>query len=72
MDFTAASTLRDIHGILKRQGIRLVFCNVIEAVEAELDRYELTDLFGEDAFYKSVKAVINEYDKSAADDKDRK
>jgi len=72
VDFTAASTLRDIHGILKRQGIRLVFCNVIEAVEAELDRYELTDLFGEDAFYKSVKAVINEYDKSAADDKDRK
>jgi MFS superfamily sulfate permease-like transporter len=29
VDFTAASTLRDIHGILKSQEIKLVFCNLI-------------------------------------------
>ena len=63
VDFTAASTLREIHGILKRQGIRLVFCQVIDLVKAELDRYELADLFGKDAFYSTINAVINAYDK---------
>src|SRR5208283_4523051 len=57
VDFTAASTLRDIHAILKRQGIRLVFCNVINPVKAEMDRYELTDLFGEDAYYGTLSTV---------------
>ena len=67
VDFTAASTLRDIHGILKRQGIRLVFCQVIDLVKAELDRYELTDLFGEDAFYGTINAVVSAYDKRSAE-----
>ena len=66
VDFTAASTLRDIHGILKKQEIRLVFCDVIDLVKAELDRYELTDLFGKDAFYVSINAVISAYDKRSA------
>src|SRR5208283_723207 len=62
VDFTAASTLRDIHGILKSQGIRLAFCDVIDLVKAELDRYELTDMFGKDAFYGSINAVVSAYD----------
>ena len=66
VDFTAASTLRDIHGILKRQGIRLVFCQVIDLVRDELDRYELTDLFGKDAFYGTINAVVSAYDKRSA------
>src|SRR5208337_1772213 len=72
VDFTAASTLRDIHGILKRQGIRLAFCQVIDPVKAELDRYELTDLFGKDAFYGTVNAVVRAYDKRSAGGQDRK
>ena len=72
VDFTAASTLRDIHAILKRQGIRLVFCQVIDLVKAELDRYELTDLFGEDAFYGTINAVVSAYDKRSAGDEGRK
>ncbi|MGO9107061.1 MAG: SulP family inorganic anion transporter [Dissulfurispiraceae bacterium] len=63
VDFTAASTLRDIHGILKRQGIRLVFYQVIDLVKAELDRYELTGLFGKDAFYGTIDEVVSAYDK---------
>ncbi|HXW68304.1 MAG TPA: SulP family inorganic anion transporter [Dissulfurispiraceae bacterium] len=63
VDFTAASTLRDIHDILKSQGIRVVFCQVIDLVKAELDRYELAELFGEDAFYGTINAVVNAYDK---------
>jgi MFS superfamily sulfate permease-like transporter len=72
VDFTAASTLRDIHGILKSRGIRLVFCNVIDPVKAELDRYELTDLFGKDAFYGTINSVISAYEKRSAGDEDRK
>jgi high affinity sulfate transporter 1 len=72
VDFTAASTLRDIHGILKRQGIRLVFCDVIDLVKAELDRYELTDLVGKDAFHGTINAVVSAYDKRSAGDEDRK
>jgi len=64
VDFTAASTLRDIHGILKRQGVRLVFCQVIDLVKAELDRYELTDLLGKDAFYGTIHEVVSAYDKA--------
>ncbi len=71
VDFTAASTLRDIHGILKRQGVRLVFCNVIDLVKAELDRYQLTDLLGKDAFYGSINAVVSAYDKRSVGDEDR-
>jgi MFS superfamily sulfate permease-like transporter len=63
VDFTAASTLRDLHGILREQGTRLVFCDVIDLVKTELDRYELTDLFGKDAFYGSINAVVSAYDK---------
>jgi MFS superfamily sulfate permease-like transporter len=72
VDFTAASTLRDIHGILKKQGIRLVFCELIDLVKAELDRYELTDLFGKDAFYETINAVVSAYDKRSAGNEDRK
>jgi high affinity sulfate transporter 1 len=63
VDFTAASILRDIHGILKTQEIRLVFCQVIDLVKSELDRYEITDLCGKDAFYETVNAVVRAYDK---------
>ena len=72
VDFTAASILRDIHGILKKQGIRLVFSEMIDLVKAELDRYELTDLFGKDAFYETINAVVSAYDKRLVGDEDRK
>jgi MFS superfamily sulfate permease-like transporter len=62
VDFTAASTLRDLYGILKKQGIRLVLSDVIDPVKAELDRYELSDLLGKDAFYETVNAVVSAYD----------
>jgi sulfate permease, SulP family len=63
VDFSAAATLREIHGILKGQGIRLVFCDVIDLVRTELDRYELTNLIGVDAFYESISGVLSAYDR---------
>ena len=61
VDFTAAETLRTLHGILAGQGIRLVFSEVIEEVQAEFDRSNLTELFGRDALFSSLAAVVIKY-----------
>jgi hypothetical protein len=37
---------------------------VIDLVKAELDRYELTDLLGKDAFYGTIHEVVSAYDKA--------
>jgi MFS superfamily sulfate permease-like transporter len=68
IDFSAAATLRELYGILKGQSIRLVFCEVIDLVKAELDRYELTDLIGKDAFYETIAAIVSSYDKKSPGD----
>ena len=63
IDFSAAETLREIYGILKARGIRLIWANLIDPVKSELDRYEITKLFGEDAFYKNISDVVDAYKK---------
>lgn len=72
VDFSAAATLREIYGVLKGQGIRLVLAEVVDLVKAELDRYELTDLIGKDAFYETISEVVSTYDKKPAGDEARK
>jgi hypothetical protein len=54
------------------QGIRLVFCDIVDPVKAEMDRYELTDLLGKDAFYETINAVASAYDRRSAGSGDRK
>lgn len=61
MEFSAAATLRSSYGILKEQGIRLVFVAVADNVKAELDRLEITDLVGEDAFFTSGDALLKAF-----------
>jgi sulfate permease, SulP family len=61
VDFTAAETLRSLHGILAGQGIRFVWCEVVAAVRAEFDRSNLTDLFGRGAFFQTPAAVLSAY-----------
>ena len=61
VDFTAAEALRTVHGFLAEEGVRLVFCEVVDEVRAELDRSQLTDLFGTDAFFPSPAAVVSAF-----------
>jgi anti-anti-sigma regulatory factor len=61
VDFTAAGTLRAIYRTLKNMGIRLVFAEVSGDVRARLDRYRLTRLLGEDAFYETIGAAVEAY-----------
>jgi sulfate permease, SulP family len=61
VDFTAAATLRRLHHVLDAQGIRLVFAEVSSEVQARLDRYQLADLLGKDAFFETIAGVVDAY-----------
>lgn len=61
VDFTAAETLRDLHGILMGQGVRLVLSGVLEEVQSEFDRSKLSEIFGEDAVFRTNSAVLSAY-----------
>lgn len=58
VDFTAADTLRSLHHILAGMGTRIVFCEMTDDVRAEFDRSGLTELFGKDSFFLTLKAVV--------------
>jgi SulP family sulfate permease len=61
VDYSAAAKLRSTYGILKDKGIRLVFVLVSDDVRAELDRFGITDLVGEDAFYATGDELLKTY-----------
>jgi SulP family sulfate permease len=65
VDYTAAETLRSLYSLLREKGIRLVVAQVMEDVKAE-SRYELRQLFGEDAFYDTLGDVMESYRAQAA------
>lgn len=62
VDYSAAETLRSLYGILKEKGIRMIVAQVLEDVKAE-SRYELSRLFGADAFYETLEDVVKDYRK---------
>ncbi len=61
IDFSAAAKLRSIYEMLKDKGVKLVFVRVSADVKAELDRYGITELVGEDAFFTSGEEGISSY-----------
>ncbi|EXI65663.1 MAG: hypothetical protein AW08_03034 [Candidatus Accumulibacter adjunctus] len=54
--------LRDTSKLLEGQGISLVFAHVSPAVREQFDRYGLTAVFGADAFYGSLRAVVDAWE----------
>jgi high affinity sulfate transporter 1 len=68
VDYSAEETLRSICGILKEKGIRLVITQVLDDVKAE-SRYQLRQLFGEDASYETLEDVVKEYQQHTAEAK---
>jgi MFS superfamily sulfate permease-like transporter len=61
VDYSAAAKLRSTCGVLKDKGVRLVFVLVSDDVREELDRFGITDLVGEDAFYATGDDLLNAY-----------
>ena len=60
VDYSAAETLRALHGILDEKGIRLVVAQVMEGVK-DKSHYELRQLFGDDAFFDTLGDVMQAY-----------
>jgi SulP family sulfate permease len=65
VDYSAAETLRSIFPLLKEKGIRLVIAQVMQDIREE-SRYELHELFGENAFYDTLADVVNDYRRQTA------
>jgi SulP family sulfate permease len=60
VDFTAAETLRALFGFFKSRSVRLVVAEVSDELAAE-SRYHLQELFGEDAFFRTLDEVLEAY-----------
>ena len=60
VDYSAAETLRSLFPLLKEKEVRLVVAQVMEDVKAK-SRYQLNQLFGEDAFYETLAEVVKDY-----------
>jgi high affinity sulfate transporter 1 len=63
VDFTASETLRGLHGVLQTYGVRLIFSEMIDEVQAEFDRSGLTSLFGADSYFPTPRDVVDAYDR---------
>ena len=61
IDFTASDSLRTVYNILTGYGVRLIICEVIDEVREELERSELVNLLGEEAFFQTPDAVISAF-----------
>ncbi len=65
VDYSAAESLRSIFDLLKDKGVHLVVAQVMDDV-TEVSRYELRELFGEDAFFDTLDDVVAAYRQQAA------
>lgn len=64
IDYSAAETLRTLHGILKENGTRLAIVQVLDDVKSG-SHYGLGELFGEDTFYCSLEDVLKDYEQNS-------
>ena len=64
VDYTASVVLAQVVARERKAGVRVVVSNVVGAVRAELDRYGITALIGEDGFYETSGEVLEEYEAS--------
>jgi sulfate permease, SulP family len=66
VDFTAAATLQEVHGLLQEKGIRLVLAGVSADVRKQLELSGLTDMIGEEFIFDTVPDVEAAYKASAS------
>src|SRR5437762_1148350 len=62
---SAAETMRQVHDGARESNVRVVFAEVQPDVRAELERFGLVTLFGEDAFFETAADVIAAYQREA-------
>ena len=64
VDFTAAATMREVYGLLKQRGTRLVLCRIQDKVRVELDRSRITALVGAQYIFNAVHELEAAYEQS--------
>jgi high affinity sulfate transporter 1 len=67
VDYSAAESLRAVFRLLQEKHVRLVVAQVLEDVK-ERSRYELKQLFGENAFYDTLQDVVTAYRRQTGDE----
>jgi high affinity sulfate transporter 1 len=66
IDFTGSLTLKQVQGELAEHNITLVFADVMSSVKRKLDRYGITEVVGEDAFYRTVGIAVKAYSRTSS------
>ena len=61
IDYSGAETIRQLHGELVEQGVKLVIAEPLPPVRELFDRYGLTELLGADAIYPTVDDVVSAF-----------
>jgi len=61
VDFTAADALRRLHGLLDAGKVRLVLSEVSDPVRAQLDRYGVSSLVGDEGFFPLPVDVLRSF-----------
>lgn len=58
VDYSGGETLKQVFNELHDRGVKLVLADVLPATRTELDRYGVTELVGEDAYFVSNAAAV--------------
>jgi MFS superfamily sulfate permease-like transporter len=66
VDYSAGQALLEIQPELARAGVRMVWSSVSEDVRAQLDRYGLTHLIGEDAYFETFGDAVAAFEHTTA------
>ena len=62
IDYSGGETIKQLQGELDAHGIKLVVAEAMDMVSAELDRYGITELLGDDAFFPSVHDAVQRFE----------
>ncbi|MCG7518703.1 SulP family inorganic anion transporter [Ruegeria sp. Ofav3-42] len=65
VDFTAGYTLRNVQKLLRAKNIKLVFLLVEPHVRSELNRYGVTALVGDDAYFDAGSDLLSAFHRSS-------
>ncbi len=61
IDYSGGQTLRQVHAALAEHHIRFVIAEALDDVQAQLDRYGIVDLLGDDALYPTVPDAVSAF-----------
>jgi MFS superfamily sulfate permease-like transporter len=59
IDYSGGETVKQVFNELHDRGVTFAICDLPPAVRQELDRYGVTDLIGEDAYFESAGEALS-------------